>query len=74
MSPIDPKIRVKTILLSIADNIKTAADAIEKGDERKMQNWIGCALECLEPLSRAIEMLHPELQPLAERLKEDTQN
>ena len=74
MTPIDPKIRVKTILLSIADNFKTAAEAIENGDEVKMCNWLNCGLKCLEPLCRAMEMLHPERQSITERLKEDTKN
>lgn len=69
-----PKQRVAVILLGIADNFRTAAEAIKNGDERKMQNWIKCGLKCLEPLERAILMLHPETKPIAERLDSDTQN
>lgn len=71
---IDPKERVRVILLSIADNFRTAAEAIKSGDEAKMQNWLNCGLKCLEPLSRAIGMLHPETKPITERLDSDTQN
>ncbi len=71
---IDPKKRVEIILRSIAQNFMTAADAIRDGDEAKMANWMNCAAECREPLARAIEMLHPELKSIAERLKNDTEN
>jgi hypothetical protein len=74
MANIDPKQRVRVILLSIADNFKTAAEAIEKGDEAKMMNWMNCGLNCLAPLAQSIKMLHPERQPITERLKEDTNN
>lgn len=71
---IDPKRRIELILLSIAGNFKTAAEAIKAGDEPKMANWIRCGVNCMPALEDAIKMLHPEPKPLQDRLGQDTEN
>lgn len=71
---IDPKWRVEIILRSIAGNFTTAADAMKAGDEDKMKNWLRCGVQCLEPLERAIEMLHPKTDTIIKKIETDTAN
>lgn len=71
---IDPKKRVELMLRSIASNFTTAADAIRDGDEAKMQNWLKCGVECLDPLIRSIEMLHPKEESITKKIQENTGN
>lgn len=70
---IDPKKRVELILRGIADNFKTAADAMRDGDEAKMLNWLKCGLGCVDPLMQSIEMLHAK-DTIIEKLKSDLEN
>lgn len=71
---IEPKKRVEVILRTIAGHFTTAADAIRDGNESKMRNWISCGLECLEPLLRSIEMLHPEQKSIIKKIQSDIEN